>query len=277
MASCNGTRPERSGSPQQARPGRPPPPSTVTELNSLPAFKQYQEKAHNLIEQGLTSDELGRPEEARVFYQSGLKAVNAVLGVNCDNISGSDADKDAAKNIQQKMNKTKLQIEYRLQALQGPEVAMPSAPEAMETDVPPSYEDVMSMTDSDFAALGDSIMSGEQSGSRSPVANATEIFSIPEGVQIFFITPEGYVSAPSYPSSLKIFKFNENADVVTSTPQPSAFLQVGDWFYPLQPGSSPALQSNYGAYIFPDVQSQTPGKINIMINKNETNIHLKFT
>lgn len=250
----------RSRSPQ-ARPGRPPPPSTVTDLNSLAAVKQYNERAHSLIEQGLTSDENGKADEAKAFYQSGLQAVNAVLSVNCDRIVGTDEEKDSAKNIQQKLNKTKLQIEYRLQALQASEIAAPSAPQvqAMDTEEPPSYEDAMSMTDTQYAALGDSIMAESESGPQSMVANATEIFSIPEGVQIFFISPEGYVSAPSYPSSLKVFRFNECQDPVSGTVPPKAFLQVGDWFYPLQPGSSPALQANYGAYIFPDVQAETPG------------------
>lgn len=248
---------QRSRSPHQARPGRPPPPSAVAGVNTLSAVRQYHERAHDLIGQGLTCDEQGKPDEAKEFYQSGLKAVNVVLGVDCDKIQGTNEDRDKAKDIQQKMNKTKLQIEYRLQALRASEIATPSAPEAMDVE-PPSYEEAV--TDAQFAELGDSIMAGEENVSQSLVANATEIFSIPDGVQIFFISPEGYVSAPSYPSALKVFRFNESQETTSSSHQPSAFLQVGDWFYPLQPGSSPALQSNYGAYIFPDVQSQTQGK-----------------
>jgi len=254
MASCNDTR---------SRPGRPPPPNVVTEINSLSAIKQYNERAHKLIGKGLSSDEQGKPDEAQAFYESGLKAVNAVLGINCERINGTAEEKDTAKDIQQKLNKTKLQIEYRIESLKPTVAVPPSAPEAIDCEQPPSYEMATSMTtsmtDAQFEALGDSIMAGEETDGQSLVPNATEIFSIPDGVQIFFITPEGYVSAPSYPSALKIFKFNESQDEPSTSEQPSSFLQVGDWFYPLQPGASPALQANYGAYIFPDVQSQTPG------------------
>jgi len=103
-------------------------------------------------------------------------------------------------------------------------------------------------------------MSGECTDAQLLSPNATEIFNIPTGVQIFFITPEGYVSAPSYPSALKVFRFNEDvSSEASNVMQPSAFLQVGDWFYPLQQGSSPALRTPYGAYIFPDMESQAQG------------------
>ena len=103
-------------------------------------------------------------------------------------------------------------------------------------------------------------MSGEYTDAQSLSPNATEIFNIQTGVQIFFITPEGYVSAPSYPSALKVFRFNEDvSSEASSIMQPSAFLQVGDWFYPLQQGSSPALRTPYGAYIFHDMESQVQG------------------
>lgn len=41
------------------------------------------------------------------------------------------------------------------------------------------------------------------------IANAREVHRIDDGVQIFYITPEGYVSAPSYPSSLSIYQFSQ--------------------------------------------------------------------
>ncbi|KAL4229931.1 Spartin [Mactra antiquata] len=251
----------RSRSPR-TQPSRPPPPSAVTGINDLQTVQQSHDSAFKLINSGLSADEQGRVDDARSFYQSGLQSVNKVLSVNCDNIRGSDDEKNQAKLLQQKLNKTKLQIEYRLQALRSEEMATPSAPESMDTMEPPSYEDA-TRTDSNaqYAALGDSIMADGVSDHQSLTANATEIYSIPDGVQIFYITPEGYVSAPSYPTALKICKFNNNEATTSASnvERPAAFLQVGDWFYPLQPGSSPALQSTYGAYLFPDTTSQNPG------------------
>lgn len=66
---------------------------------------------------------------------------------------------------------------------------------------PPSYED------EELAALGESLMRRELSNTL--LANAKELFTIPDGVQIFYISPEGYVSAPTYPTSLHIIKIDD--------------------------------------------------------------------
>lgn len=259
--SAGRSRTERSRSPR-SQPRRPPPPSTVSGIRTLNDIQKCNDDAFKMIDSGLSADERGQADEAKAFYQSGLQMVTKVLGVNCEQLDGTDDEKNIAKAIQQKMNKTKLQIEYRLQALRASEIATPTAPQSMDVEEPPSYEDaISSRQDAEFLELGDSIMRDDQTDSNSLEANAAEIYCIPDGVQIFFITPEGYVSAPSYPTSLKIFKFIEEEQGASDTQRPSAFLQVGDWLYPLQPGSSPALQSNYGAYLFPDVSSQTPGKL----------------
>lgn len=254
---------ERSRSPGDTRsqPFRPPPPSIVAEITDLRSLQHCHDEAYRLIERGLTSDEEGKSEEAKSSYTNGLREVNRGLAVNCEQIQGTQEQKDNAKSLQQKLNKTKLQIEYRLQSLQ--EKSRPRVPQMMETDEPPSYEESMSspngISDAEFAALGDSVMSEQSESDSSLVANAAEIFSIPDGVQIFFITPEGYVSAPSYPSALKIFKFTDREAGASNTEHPPAFLQVGSWLYPMSPGTTPVLQSNYGAYMFPDLTSSTPG------------------
>lgn len=245
---------------ERSRPSRPPPPSTVAVIRDLKAVQKCYDDAYKHIDLGLSADEQGNADEAKAIYQSGLQSVTRALGVNCEQLNGTQEDKDQAKSIQQKLNKTKLQIEYRLQALRASEIAIPTAPQTLHCDEPPSYEDATSLVpDAQYLLLGDSIMRQDSIDSSSLVANATEIFCIPDGAQIFFITPEGYVSAPSYPAALKVFKFNE--DGASNTDRPSAFLQVADWLYPLQPGASPALQSNYGAYLFPDVASTQPGKL----------------
>lgn len=57
-------------------------------------------------------------------------------------------------------------------------------------------------------------------------------------------------TVPSSPASLKIFKFTDTSQK-TGDKGPDAFLQIGDWVYPLIPGKSPALHAVYGAYVFP--------------------------
>lgn len=253
----------RSAGDSRSRPLRPPPPNVVSEITDLRSLKQCHDEAYQNIQQGLNCDENEQFEESKSFYINGLRGINQVLAVNCEQIRETDEDKDAAKSIQQKMNKTKLQIEYRLQALQEKTKTRPPVPQTMETDEPPSYEESVSspngISNADFVALGDSVMTEQSETDGSLVANAAEIFSIADGVQIFYITPEGYVSAPSYPSSLKVFKFTDRDVGASNVEQPPAFLQVGSWLYPMSPGTTPVLQANYGAYIFPDLTSATPG------------------
>ncbi|KFQ81201.1 Spartin, partial [Phaethon lepturus] len=87
---------------------------------------------------------------------------------------------------------------------------------------------------------------------------ADELILIPQGVQIFFVTPDGQVSAPSYPGYLRIVKFLDT-DSETAQNHPPAFLQVCDWLYPLMCNQSPVLCCNTGVYMFPDTMSQIPG------------------
>ncbi|XP_019379931.1 PREDICTED: spartin isoform X2 [Gavialis gangeticus] len=88
--------------------------------------------------------------------------------------------------------------------------------------------------------------------------DADELILIPQGVQIFFVTPDGQVSAPSYPGYLRIIKFLDT-DSEMARNRPPAFLQVCDWLYPLMCDQSPVLCCNSGVYMFPDMMSQVPG------------------
>ncbi|PIK57765.1 putative spartin [Apostichopus japonicus] len=105
--------------------------------------------------------------------------------------------------------------------------------------------------------------------------DAYEVYGIEEGVQIYFISSAGLVSPPSMPSSLKIYKFLDE-ERVRETGQPPAFLQVGEWLYPLVPGQSPALRSNDGAYIFPDCESTDQGAcVGIVVPPNLSSAKLR--
>ncbi|KAL3878358.1 hypothetical protein ACJMK2_030719 [Sinanodonta woodiana] len=260
---CN-ERPQASA--ERSRPQRPPPPWTA--VKNLQSLQRHTEEIYKLVEAGLLADEQDQKEHATSLYLRCLKEIDECLAVDCDHFTGSHEDKDKAKLLQQKMTKTKMQIQYRLEALEPRTCTasrVPSAPPPFTVDEPPSYEEATSssgsiMSDTDYSSLGDSIMTDSTSSNQNLTANATEIFCIPDGTQIFFITPEGYVSAPSYPSSLEIFQFlNQPASEVSNIEQPPAFLRIGEWYYPLVPGTSPVLHATSGAYIFPDITAPQSG------------------
>ncbi|XP_051539380.1 spartin-like isoform X2 [Myxocyprinus asiaticus] len=82
-----------------------------------------------------------------------------------------------------------------------------------------------------------------------------EIMFLPSGVQIFFVSAEGQVSAPTYPGYLRIIIYFNSENGGTYAP---AYLQVCDWIYPLYP-DSPVLLSNRGVFTFPDTTAAVPG------------------
>ncbi|XP_050416907.2 spartin isoform X1 [Patella vulgata] len=245
----------------QVRPPRPPPPVVSTDVNSYKYLQRMHDKAFHFSSQGLSAEETGNSEIALTSYKEAIELMTKVLEMDSENLTNATSDeKDKAKLLQQKVTKTKMQIEYRIQELERELAPQASQDYLMQVDSPPSYDEAMS-SGSAWTSLGDSIMSDEQRNT-DVMANAEQLFTIEEGVQMFFITPEGYVSAPSYPARMRLCRFSDDglqSAGATNAPSPPAFLQIGDWVYPLIPGMSPALQTSYGGYIFPDTLSQIPG------------------
>ncbi len=110
------------------------------------------------------------------------------------------------------MSRTRQQIVFRIREIRTnleQEEARPSAPEQ-----PPSYEESQRdkiiekafdeiASDTNMAAVADVEM-GEVSALPS---DAEILFTIAGRVQIFYIKVDGSVSAPSYPSTLHLFRF----------------------------------------------------------------------
>lgn len=91
----------------------------------------------------------------------------------------------------------------------------------------------------EMSLVGDEFYSRTSNSTPSPQSmgeEGEELLCIPHGVQIFFVTPEGQVSAPSYPGYLRLVKFT--SDHSDSMPdRPPAFLQVRENKY-FPPGVS---------------------------------------
>ncbi|KAI5099196.1 spartin [Silurus meridionalis] len=131
------------------------------------------------------------------------------------------------------------------------------SPQAADGHVSISY----GTASGELSLVGDEYYSQTPSSSTSPQItweDGEEMFFLPNGVQIFFVTPDGNVSAPSYPGYLRIVKFTSDCPEETPT-RPPAFLQVCDWLYPLMTTDSPVLLCNTGVYMFPDLMAPSPG------------------
>lgn len=98
------------------------------------------------------------------------------------------------------------------------------SPQAAEGHVSLSYG-----TDAgEMSLVGDEFYA-QRSGSSTALQDLGEdgeqLLVLPRGVQIFFVTPDGRVSAPSYPGCLRIVKFT-NESSASAPNRPPAFLQV---------------------------------------------------
>ncbi len=249
-----------------SRPERPPPPPPPTQRQAQPRrqttqddritnITNFHDEAYLYIEQGLSCDELGQTEQATFLYKKAITSIDKAVEINSNATNKQGASWEIVHQMIIKMIKTKAQMSSRIDHLLTTDAAAARG----VTDPPPSYEAATSIMQTDDTF--DSIMNdNELNASQESLANATELFCIEDGVQIFFITPEGYVSAPSYPSALVICKLDQQqAQCASNMDTPPAFLKVGDWMYPLLPGSSPVLRADWGAYIFPDVTASQPG------------------
>ena len=70
------------------------------------------------------------------------------------------------------------------------------------------------------------------------------------------------MTTPSYPETLHVVRLDRSIDK-SGADLPPAFLEVGQWTYPLVRGRSPVMRSSYGGYMFPDLEKSdvTGGKM----------------
>ena len=226
-------------------------------------IKQLHEESFLNIDQGLTCDEKGQGEQALTLYTKGLRSIDRAL----DMADGGEAvfgdQWRSLRGIVRKMRSTKTNTQARVETLISSDA---SVARAMD-DPPPSYEQATTPTTSDVDMaldLQESMLVDDVStvGDQITLNSMKTLFSIEDGVQIFFITPEGYVSAPSYPNKLTIYRDSDQSlrrNPNNANRKPPAYLKIGDWVYPLVPGCSPVLQAEWGAYVFPD-KNASPGE-----------------
>lgn len=253
---------QESASEARPRPPRPAPPRTTPtqtrEQEQISAIRTAHDEAFLYIDQGLTCDELNQTEQAVHLYSKGLRCIDRAIGEYQTAKRNGRCQGEAWAKVEQmvaKMGPTRAQIQSRVDVLIRSDDAVVRAMD----DPPPSYEDSLSPT-SEAGSMDWDIVDGTESAAALQLANAQQLFKITDGVQMFFISREGYVSAPSYPSDLGIYQFREPQALISNTDLIApAFLKVGQWMYPLLPEHSPVLHANHGAYMFPDVTSRQEG------------------
>ena len=120
--------------------------------------------------------------------------------------------------------------------IEGPNL-LPTRQPVVPVEMPPAYSpqaadghlSISYGTESgEMSVVGDEFYSRTSNSTPSPHSmgeEGEELLYIPHGVQIFFVTPEGQVSAPSYPGYLRLVRFTSDHSE-TMPNRPPAFLQV---------------------------------------------------
>lgn len=215
-------------------------------------LKRKYEKAHSHIDHALILDDQRNTQEAIDNYIKGIRYMNGAFELWYD-LCNRHPNESHSSSMGPKMNKMTViltKAQTRVNELLGFGDNSANDDRAFgPDDPPPSYDATIAQQNRESCA-------GAEAGA---MADAALLFLIEGGVQIYFIASDGSVSAPSYPCSLAVYQFLDSAVCQSTTDSPPAFLQVGDWIYPLLPTISPALHADWGAYIFPDVTAREPG------------------
>lgn len=139
-------------------------------------------------------------------YERGLQQIDKALS-----LPPSQQD----DNLAWKLRNTRKEILERVSDLQHQDGAGSSRNlppvEERSRDLPPSYDEVANdrMTNyGDLAAALDEIAQEEGTSPGPLPINAREVFTIPSEVQIYFISADDRVSAPSYPSFLRVVRMD---------------------------------------------------------------------
>ncbi|XP_072040462.1 spartin-like isoform X2 [Amphiura filiformis] len=226
--------------------------SSQAQSSSLSSLKRHHDNAFKDINHALNCDEHGKREEALQAYVQGVQNLMKGLEIQCEGPQCNGEEWNQARAMQKKMKKAAVQMKARLEALEA-EIGNRTS----QSNGRAPSEDEINMQ------LHDDLEAEEPPSYQEAQADAREIFHLEGGAQIFFINPQGHVSAPSSPGPLRIYKFT-NERQVREANQPPAFMQVGDWLYPLVPGESPALRSREGAYMFPDLTGAPGSSVGVM-------------
>ncbi|XP_003741854.1 spartin [Galendromus occidentalis] len=272
--------------------GQAPVADFTAELGQL---REAYEISYVFMDQALCFEEAGRLGEALEMYYKGLRYLNAGLDIRTDLPHCRGSEWEDARRMQRKMTRVREDAHTRIYALSSeknpPNFAPPYStavaeprPDGMssragpsdgslypqlDSEFPPSYFEA---TESDPGSARDGYTYQAQSAPGAPPnapdmmqMSARVLLSIPSGAQVFHISPNDDVQVESDATELKILTLNKAHQPIT--PQTVSWIQVGDFTYPLVPKKSPVLKTGYGAYVFPEIstQSETTSSIAIVL------------
>lgn len=243
-------------------------------------IKTNHDAAYRKIDEALRLEEEGQSNRALHLYEEGLMLIDKALSITVECPESPDFTWEKACSMLDKLKKTKKEVLIRIadsQVQPLPEFQHEPPPSYEEAISSPSYTSLQSPSGAcSLSSISSSGPSHMHSRSLSPnslpltyselgealrnlkvetgAQSAQVIFSF-DNVRLYFISPNGIVSAPSQPNQLRVLQLEDGGEQNV----PKYYLQVGDWFYPLVPEVSPCFRSDFGAFILPDLHSSVEG------------------
>lgn len=238
--------------------------STDVWAQTYQQIKLKHDDAYHAIQEAITLEEQERPHDAIDKYKMGIWFIDQSLSIPVTCPETTDSTWGEACQMIQKLKRTRGEVLTRITCIQNSSDFI-----SHHCPPPPSYDEAMSMS----LSSTNSSVSGEVPRTYNELAAALQnlyiepgVAAVPEVVlsvdyaRLYFISPDGTVVSASEPETLTISIINYDSTPTSSNRAVSeAFIQVGDWVYPLIPGVSPCVRTEYGAFIVPDVNSPVPG------------------
>ncbi|XP_066999747.1 protein spartin [Anabrus simplex] len=214
-------------------------------------LKKYHDQAFLILENGIKLEQEGKFNEALLQYDAGLVALDRALSIPIECPSNPDITWEKAGAMVQKMKKTRKEVLSRICDAQTNQNFAVVPPPTYEEATSGSHTSISPSSLQTYSDLGAALQNLKiNTGAQS----ATILFAH-DNVRVYFISPDGNVLSTSEPDTLYIVQLEDEGE----GDKPRAYLQVGNWIYPLVPGVSPCFRSQYGAFILPDVHSTVEG------------------
>lgn len=262
-------------------------------------IRSKHDLAYKTIEMAIRNEEQEQPELAVINYKLGISLIDDALNVQVavpDDTTNLDESWHEACKMIHKMKRTRGEVMQRLTTL-----GQKNIPESRTCDISDgatstTHENI-GMRPRTYFELSEELRNIRVNDTKS--IKMMELLFSCEGVKLFNIADTGNVTTSSEDSILRIVQLAENVErklestyflQILESPQannidPSELQDVNyemmandfSWVYPLYPGTSPCFRTDFGAFVFPDLQADQPGSaIGIVIPTGSDEIVLEI-
>lgn len=239
-------------------------------------IKSKHDLAYKTIEKAIRNEEQEQPEVAMINYKLGISLIDEGLNVQValpDDAADLDESWNEACKMIHKMKRTRGEVMQRLTTLGQKNISCDMSDEGNSSE----SQTTSPMRPRTYFELSEELRKIRVNDTTS--IKMMELLFSCEGVKLFHISDTGSVTTSSEDSTLRIVQLAENVEKklestyflqILETPQAIDIteLQVIDnetiatdvsWVYPLYPGTSPCFRTDFGAFVFPDLQADQPG------------------